>query len=310
MSMAPGARPELRSSARGGPGPFGGPASTPAETSPGTAPPGVHVAPKVLASPVPECEPRRRAEDALVDLAVRHASKTFGGRSAVLEDVSMAIRRGESVALIGANGAGKSTLLRCCVRLVEPDSGSITLLGREISGLGARELRRVRARVGFVFQRHNLVPRLSVLTNVIHGALGGRGSILRCHESLAPANVRDEALACLEHVGLADRASRRADRLSGGESQRVAIARALMQRPRLLLADEPAASLDPRVGEEVMELFRRLVVDRGFTLLFTSHNLEHALRFSNRVLGLRGGRIEIDAPASGLDRADLGPLYG
>ena len=244
------------------------------------------------------------------DLEVAGLCKAFDPEKPVLQSVGFSVRRGEAVALIGANGAGKSTLLRCCLRLIEPDAGRIRLFGEDISGLGRRGLRRRRRDVGFVFQRHNLVPRLSALSNVLHGALG-RGGGPRCwSQTLAPRALRTEALHCLDRVGLADLALQRADRLSGGQSQRVAIARALMQRPRLVLADEPVASLDPKAGEEVMALFARLLRRDGLTLLFTSHDLEQALLFGDRVVGLRAGRLALDAATGGLTGHHLRGLYG
>src|SRR5699024_2717741 len=177
--------------------------------------------------------------------------------------VDLRLMAGERVALIGANGSGKSTLLRCCLRLAMPTAGKVWLFGTDLTGCRPAALRRLRAHTGFVFQRHNLVPRLSVLSNVMHGArMRVRGPAVWLH-GLAPASLRDEALACLERVGLATLAARRADRLSGGESQRVAIARALMQRPRLVFADEPVASLDPTAGTAVMDLFNGLMSDHG-----------------------------------------------
>jgi len=233
-----------------------------------------------------------RAE-ASPEIAAQGLSKRFGERT-VLSGVSFTVRRGEVVALIGANGAGKSTLLRCLVRLVEPDEGDAMVLGAPTRALGPRALRRLRARV--VFQKHNLVPRLSVLTNVLHGALG-RSGLAAAHAATAPGALREEALRCLERVGLAGLARQRADTLSGGQSQRVAIARALMQRPAALLADEPVASLDPAAGEEVMALFSALAREDGLTLLFTTHSMAHAAGYADRVIGLRAGRIALEERA-------------
>ncbi|WP_439576774.1 phosphonate ABC transporter ATP-binding protein [Elioraea sp.] len=229
-----------------------------------------------------------------LDIAAEGIVKRFGCVT-VLDGVSLAVRRGETVALIGANGAGKSTLLRTLLRLVEPDAGEPVVLGESVSRLGGRALRRLRRRVGVVFQRHNLVPRLTVLTNVVHGALG-RTDLRAAHQAIAPRALRDEAMACLARVGLPHLARQRADTLSGGQSQRVAIARALMQRPEAMLADEPVASLDPAAGEEVMALFATLTRDAGMTLLFTTHGMAHALAYADRVVGLRAGRVVLDEP--------------
>jgi phosphonate transport system ATP-binding protein len=185
----------------------------------------------------------------------------------------------------------------------------VRLLDREVRALKPRALRRLRAEIGFVFQKHNLVPRLSALSNVIHGAQGRLSGPASWHQVLAPKAVREEAMHCLDLVGLADCAARRADRLSGGQSQRVAIARALMQRPRVVLADEPVASLDPKAGEEVMGLFARLMRSEGVSVLFTSHNVGQAIRYSDRVIGLRGGRIAVEGRSARQSESALSSLY-
>jgi len=237
-------------------------------------------------------------------------SKSFGdGAVDVFRDVSFSVPDGQAVALIGANGAGKSTLLRCCLRLVEPDCGEITINGQNISRQSGRALRNSRARVGFIFQKHNLAPRLSVLSNVCHGGLAqGRGLRAWSHR-VAGKVEREHALHCLDQVGLSDLAGRRADHLSGGQSQRVAIARALMQQPDVLFADEPVASLDPQAGEDIMELFRHLNRDRNLTFVFVSHQLEHALAYSDRILGLKDKGLVLDAPSSTHCVSSLRGLY-
>ena len=237
-------------------------------------------------------------------LTVSGLTKDFGGR-AVLGGIDFALAPGQSTALIGANGSGKSTLLRCLVRLVEPTAGRITMLGREVTALSPRDLRAFRAQVGIVWQRHNLVPRLSALANVVHGVQARMSGPRAWFQALAPADVRDEAMSCLERVGLADRALARVDSLSGGQQQRVAIARMLMQRPAFILADEPDASLDPQTGEEVMDLLRGLVRQEGLSLLVISHRLEHTLAYSDRILGLAQGCIALDLPTAKANAADL-----
>ena len=169
---------------------------------------------------------------AAVELETAGLCKVYEAGRPVLDGIDLTVRRGNAVALLGANGSGKSTFLRCCLRLVEPSGGTIQLLGQEVTVLRHGPLRRVRAQVGFIFQRHNLVPRLSALSNVVHGAQARRSGPRTWLQSLAPRAVREEAMHCLDRVGLAEIAHRRADRLSGGQSQRVAIARALMQRSR------------------------------------------------------------------------------
>ncbi len=242
-------------------------------------------------------------------LHVASLSKSYTGRGLILNNVTFSVREGEAVALIGGNGSGKSTLLRCCLRLVEPDDGRISFLDQEITTLNSRDLRRFRSRVGLVFQRHNLVPRLSVLTNVIHGAMGRTRGLRRWWQSVAPREIREEAMDFLDKVGLAHLAAYRADQLSGGESQRVAIARALMQKPSFMMADEPVASLDPKVGREVMELLVELIHREKITLVYVSHDLEHATHYSTHLLALRQGELVMNDKTSELRHKDLHAIY-
>lgn len=263
----------------------------------------------LVAAEAPMGAPMRGAPVEPVVLAVEDIRKSFPGGRRVLAGASFAVGKGEAVALLGANGAGKSTLLRCCLRLIEPDSGRIELLGADIRALRGARLRAQRARVGFVFQRHNLVPRLSALSNVLHGALARGAGAAAWFQATAPKRLRAEALDCLDRVGLADSAAMRADRLSGGQSQRVAVARALMQRAEIVLADEPVASLDPAAGEEVMALFAELNAREGLTFLFTTHSIEHALGYARRAIALKDGRVAIDAPRAELDPVSLRDFY-
>ncbi len=248
------------------------------------------------------------AEALSAAVSIRGLSKSFSASKRVFSDISLDIAPGSLVALIGANGAGKSTLLRCIPRLIEPDHGSVRVLGNDIAG-SARQLRRIRSRIGFVFQKHNLVGRLSALTNVVHGAQARGFGMRAWSQALAPQELRSEALDCLARVGLSAAAAQRADSLSGGQSQRVAIARALMQRPDIVLADEPAASLDPQAGDEVMQLFAALMRKEAKTVVYTSHNLTHALAFADRVIAIGGGKIVLDSPAASLKESELRGLY-
>ncbi|MEO1362282.1 MAG: ATP-binding cassette domain-containing protein [Pseudomonadota bacterium] len=243
-----------------------------------------------------------------VDLRVTGLSKHFGDTS-IFQNVSFGLSRGEAVAIVGANGTGKSTLLRCILGLIPADHGQIDVLGTDVGRARNAQLRAMRAQIGLVSQKHNLVPRLSVLSNVVQGLLGRRPGIRHWSQTLAPAPSREAAMTALEKVGLAHLASRRADRLSGGQSQRVAIARALVGQPKILIADEPTASLDPAAGEDVMDLFFRLALQEGVTVVFISHNIEHALRYGDRVLGLADGQMKLDARAHNLSADALRGLY-
>ena len=244
-----------------------------------------------------------------MDIEARGVAKKYD-ETPVFADVSFRLTRGEAVALVGANGAGKSTLLRCLMGLIPVSDGQIRLLDVVANTAKGRELRALRARVGLVSQKHNLVPRMSVLSNVVHGLLGQKPGIRHWNQTLAPKASRDAAMSALEKVGLADFALRRADKLSGGQSQRVAIARAIVSAPEVIFADEPCASLDPSAGEDVMDLFFRLVKNDRVTVIFTSHNVDHALKYGDRVLGLAAGRLKLDATAASLSRTDLNGLYG
>lgn len=246
--------------------------------------------------------------DASPVVAIEGLTKSFGGRT-IIRNLDLSVPAGESLALIGANGTGKSTLLRMIVRLAEADAGRISVLGETVGELRGAALKRFRARVGVVFQKHNLIARLSALSNVVHGVQSRRSGPRTWAQALAPAEVREEAMACLDAVGLADKALQRADSLSGGRSQRVAIARMLMQRPELVLADEPDASLDPRSGREVMELLFRLTRDKGLSLVFVSHHMAHALRFSDRIVGLSQGGIALDRRALHCNEGELSAFF-
>ncbi|KAJ54287.1 ABC transporter [Actibacterium mucosum KCTC 23349] len=243
-----------------------------------------------------------------VDIRVTGLSKTFGDVQ-IFKDISFGLSRGEAVAIVGANGTGKSTLLRCLMGLIPADGGTVDVLGTEVTSANAQALRAMRGQIGLVSQKHNLVPRLSVLSNVVQGLLGKHSGIRHWSQALAPAASRDAAMEALQRVGLAHLADRRADRLSGGQSQRVAIARALVGKPKILIADEPTASLDPSAGEDVMDLFFGLAKDEGVTVVFISHNITHALQYGDRILGLSGGKMPLDSRADKLSETDLRGLY-
>ncbi|HHB81624.1 MAG TPA: ATP-binding cassette domain-containing protein [Aliiroseovarius sp.] len=247
--------------------------------------------------------------DIIPDLKVEGLAKAFGAAPPIFSDVSFSVARGASIALVGANGAGKSTLLRCALGLIAPSAGQIELLGSPLAGPTGRNMRALRAQTGLGAQKHNLGPRLAVLSNVIHGLLGQHSGPRYWHQALAPQEAREKAMAALEKVSMADFAGRRADRRSGGQSQRVAIARALVGNPRLLIADEPTASLDPAAGEDVMALFFSLVRRENVTVIFISHNIDHALEYGDRILGLGQGRLQLNAPVADLNAAELRKIY-
>jgi phosphonate transport system ATP-binding protein len=245
-------------------------------------------------------------------LSVRNASRTFGRRRA-LDDVSLSLGAGEMVALIGPSGSGKSTLLRAASGLLALDAGggAVEAYGQTVQADGrmSRRVREIRSRIGVVFQQFNLVGRLSLFSNVALGALG-RVAGWRGLLGLWPATVRAEAMAALVRVGVADYAAQRASTLSGGQQQRGAIARALVQQARLLLADEPVASLDPVSARRVLELLRGLNRSDGLTVMVTLHQVDYALRYCDRVIALKAGRLVFDGPPAGLNRERLAEIYG
>jgi len=245
-------------------------------------------------------------------LQVKSLSLTFANGLKIFDGIDFSVDDGERVAIIGRNGAGKSTLLRASLGMIPlSESEGEWLYGAPMHNISGRKRRQLLCQVGFIHQKHNLVPRATALTNVIHGAMVRyRPSARIWNHALAPDHLRDEAMELLERVGLADRALNRASALSGGQSQRVAIARALMQQPKLVIADEPVASLDPVAGEEIMDLFSRLVAEQKATLIFVSHHLAHAVRYADRILGVRDGRIDLDCTANAKSIEELGSIYG
>jgi len=241
-------------------------------------------------------------------IRLNDVSKRFGATQA-LEEVSLEIEAGSVVVLLGLSGSGKSTLLRHLDGLEVPTSGSVEVLGQSVPELRGRALRALRGRVGFIFQQFELVGSITVLENVLTGALARlRGPRLGLPSY--PKALREQAFAHLEEVGLAAQAFQRADTLSGGQQQRVAIARALMQDPEILLADEPVASLDPESSDQVMNLIREIGLRRGLTVVCSLHQVDLALAWADRIVGLRHGRVVLDTPAEGLSKEQVMEIYG
>ncbi len=248
-------------------------------------------------------------------VSVRGLTKTFRqGHRPALDNVTFSARPSEMVALIGASGSGKSTLIRHLAGLATADrdgDGEVRILDRTMQSRGrrGRELATLRTDVGVVFQQFNLVGRLSVLTNVLMGVLG-RAPAWRTSLGQFTRQERVDAMACLDRVGLADRAAQRASTLSGGQQQRAAIARALLQRARILLADEPIASLDPQAARRVMEILSDINRSDGVTVLVSLHQVAYAAAYCHRTLALREGELVFDGPSTELTPAMLGNLYG
>jgi phosphonate transport system ATP-binding protein len=242
-------------------------------------------------------------------LSIRGLVKEYVPGKPVLRGIDLDLAPEGITAVIGPSGTGKSTLIRCINRLVEPTRGEITLDGAKLTGIRGRALRLARRRIGMVFQEYNLVERLSVMENVLSGRLG-YVPLWRAWLRRYPAEDIARAFELLDAVGLPEQATRRADALSGGQRQRVGIARALMQRPALLLADEPTSSLDPKTAVEVMELLTRLTAQAGVPVVVNIHNVELAKRFAGRIIGMEGGAVVFDGPPAALQAHHLRQIYG
>ena len=236
-------------------------------------------------------------------------SKVFPNGVQALSDVSLSVAEGEFLVVIGLSGSGKSTLLRCINRLIDPTAGKILVFGHDVTAAHGAALRRLRTDMGMIFQQFNLVRRHSVLLNVLSGSLG-RSSMLRSLLARFPAEEAERARACLERVGLGDRGRSRADALSGGQQQRVAIARALMQQPRLILADEPVASLDPALRHSVMRHIESLNRDEGMTVICTLHDVDLIQRYAHRLVALRDGKVVYEGGAEGFNAETFRAIYG
>ena len=242
-------------------------------------------------------------------LEVSGLAKTYPTGDHALRGVSFTVDGRDAVFVIGPSGAGKSTLLRCVNRLVEPDQGRVTLDGLDVTALDPRGLRAARRRMGMIFQEFNLVERLTVMENVLSGRLGYVGLWQAWRRRFPPDDVA-AAYQTLARVGLEGFENKRADELSGGQRQRVGIARALVQRPQILLVDEPTSSLDPRTSETVMALITDLAAEDGIPALVNIHDVPLARTFARRIIGLAAGRIVFDGPPAALDEHALARIYG
>ncbi|MDM7945617.1 phosphonate ABC transporter ATP-binding protein [Oceanibaculum nanhaiense] len=242
-------------------------------------------------------------------LKIQGLSKRYKTGDHALKGVSLEVPAGQVMALIGPSGAGKSTLIRCVNRLVEPTDGHIFLADEEITGKGSNALRRLRRRMGMIFQEYALVERLTVMENVLSGQLGYVG-FWRSYFRRFPQEAVDQAFQTLGRVGLLDHVDKRADALSGGQRQRVGIARALLQNPDILLVDEPTASLDPKTSRQIMRLICEICAERDLAAIINIHDVPLAQMFAQRIVGLRAGEIVYDGPPEGLTDAVLTEIYG
>ena len=241
-------------------------------------------------------------------LQVKNVTRIFGRRAAV-DHISFRVDGPEFVGVIGRSGAGKSTFLRMMNRLTDASSGQILVDGRDILSLRGAARRQWQSDCAMIFQQFNLVPRLDVVSNVLHGILNRRSTIATMF-NLWPQDDILRAIDILDRLGIAEQASKRAEALSGGQQQRVAIARALMQNPRIILADEPIASLDPMNAQVVMDTLKRINVEDGRMVVANLHTLDTARRYCDRVIGMRDGRIVFDGTPDQLSTGVARDIYG
>ncbi len=246
--------------------------------------------------------------EALPLLNVKNVTRMFGQKAAV-DDVSFSVDRSAFVGIIGRSGAGKSTFLRMMNRLTDATSGALEFEGRNVLTLTGAEMRAWQGQCAMIFQQFNLVPRMDVASNVMHGVLNRRSTLATMFNLWSEADIT-KALSILDRLGIAEQAPKRAEALSGGQQQRVAIARALMQDPKVILADEPIASLDPMNAQIVMDTLRRIHDEDGRMVIANLHTLDTARRYCDRVIGMRDGRIVFDGTPDQLTTGVARDIYG
>ena len=241
-------------------------------------------------------------------LEFRNVSKEYNSVSKALSDVSFAVEEGEFVSIIGPSGSGKSTILRCINRLVDATQGTIIYDGHDINRADKKEIRQIRKRTGMIFQHYNLVDRLSVIENVLHGRLGYKSTMTGVI-GYYTEKEKEDAFQILAKLGLTEQAYKRCDELSGGQKQRVGIARSIMQEPRLILCDEPIASLDPSSSKVIMDHLSNINQTMNITCIFNLHQVDVAIKYSKRIIGLTLGRIVYDGPPDRLTKSKIHEIY-
>ncbi|MEO9653851.1 phosphonate ABC transporter ATP-binding protein [Marinomonas sp.] len=242
-------------------------------------------------------------------LSIRGLHKEYVAGNAILKGIDIDIAEQGIIAIIGPSGTGKSTLLRCINRLIDPTQGQILLEQEDLSQASGKQLRTLRRKIGMVFQEYNLVERLTVIENVLTGRLGYMSAWDAWRRKFSQEDI-NTAFQLLEAVGLAEHAKKRADSLSGGQRQRVGIARAVMQNPRLLLADEPTSSLDPKTAVEIMELLERFAEEKNMPALVNIHDVNLARRYAKRMIGMSNGVVIYDGAPEGITDDHLKQIYG
>ncbi|MGP1530373.1 MAG: phosphonate ABC transporter ATP-binding protein [Treponema sp.] len=241
-------------------------------------------------------------------ITFKNVSKRYHGGRLALDSINLTIEQGTIVSVIGPSGAGKTTFIRCINRLIDCTSGNIEIDGESVQQAGSRRLKQLRRKIGMIFQNYNLVERLTVLENALHGCLGSM-PFYRSVFGLYPQEGKERALTVLEELGLSEHLYQRCADLSGGQKQRVGIARALMQEPTILLCDEPVSSLDPQSAQDILDYVKKIVKARDLTCIMNMHHVEYAKRYSDRIVGLRHGRLVFDGEPGRLSAEILHTVF-
>ena len=241
-------------------------------------------------------------------LEFKNVNKVYNNTTKALSDISFSVDEGEFVSIIGPSGSGKSTILRCINRLVDTTQGSISFDGHNVNKADKKEIRRIRKKTGMIFQHYNLVDRLSVIENVLHGRLGYKSAITGS-AGIYSEKEKENAFQILAKLGLTEQAYKRCDQLSGGQKQRVGIARSIMQEPRMILCDEPIASLDPNSSKVIMDHLSNINQTMKITCICNLHQVDVALKYSKRIIGLTSGHIVYDGPPELLSKEKIYEIY-
>ncbi|WP_206182903.1 phosphonate ABC transporter ATP-binding protein [Treponema medium] len=241
-------------------------------------------------------------------ITFKNVSKRYAGDRLALDSINLTIEQGTMVSVIGPSGAGKTTFIRCINRLIDCTAGTVEIDGEALQKMNSRRLKQLRRKIGMIFQNYNLVERLTVLENTLHGCLGAL-PLYRSLFGLYPPVEKERAFAILEELGLSDYLYQRCADLSGGQKQRTGIARALMQNPEILLCDEPVSSLDPQSAQDILNYIEKIVRTRNLTCIMNLHHVEYAKRYSDRIIGLRNGNVVFDGKPEELSEEALHTIF-
>lgn len=242
-------------------------------------------------------------------LEIKNLFKTYDGEKNILEGIDLEFKKSELISIVGSSGAGKTTFLRCLNRMVSPTSGEILFNNENIVEANKEKIKKIRTKIGMVFQHYNIVKQLTVIENVLHGKLG-QMNVIKGILGLYSEDDKKEAFRLLEELGLRGYEYKKCGNLSGGQKQRVGIARALIQNPDLILCDEPIASLDPQSAKVIMDILKNISKEKGITCVANLHQVDVALKYSDRIIGLKNGKVLFDGRPSELTEEIIHEIYG